>query len=724
MLENLNNYGMFAELVQTGHMTINTDDINIANWDFYYHGCLAVMQDGIDTKFVQRAKVDIIFGETKEHCKLSLPDLYFNLIMWYMIVRSGEKLSPKHLFFDDVITKKTIKKYIDDLYIIPNRKRIDFKEINNTIDDALHNYMDVDIFSMYLANTINLEDFISLAKKSDRFNAILHADLSQVPLADVKNEGMRLAHESIKIIEDSERIMEFEHCLADSFRAGEGINPKQYKEFAISVGTKPDGKGGAHPAIINHSYLNGGLSNILYQFIDSASSRFAQIISKNNVGDSGNFARIVGLNNINTFLYPDPDYDCHTHNFVELTITSDKMLKLYIDRYYRFDPDGEEFLIHPGDEFLIGRKIYLRSPITCASEARGHGVCYKCYGDLAYVNSNIKPGKMSAELITAKTTQERLSSKHLLETKIKQMHWNAGFFSFFNVQMDAIYLKSEKEDGVHFDDDMFILIDPNDITLENADDYEKTDYMDDEDENSSASRVENEIETNYNEYVRQFYVGKESDPNNLELIQSEESTPMYISVSLNDIIRSSAKPTKDNKIKIKFEDLEDSPLFFVKIVNSEFGKSLTDIQNLLDKKSITQNQTIHSITQKIIQAAIEGNMGIMAVHFEILIMNQIRNVNSNLHKPNWDTPNEEYRILTLKQSLMDNPSVTVSLLFQYLGRQLSYPLTYKKNKPSFMDLFFARRPQRLLADMTTIDTSQNTKNKVKINIATKVHRRK
>ena len=186
MLENLNNYGMFAELVQTGHMTINTDDINIANWDFYYHGCLAVMQDGIDTKFVQRAKVDIIFGETKEHCKLSLPDLYFNLIMWYMIVRSGEKLSPKHLFFDDVITKKTIKKYIDDLYIIPNRKRIDFKEINNTIDDALHNYMDVDIFSMYLANTINLEDFISLAKKSDRFNAILHADLSQVPLRLLK----------------------------------------------------------------------------------------------------------------------------------------------------------------------------------------------------------------------------------------------------------------------------------------------------------------------------------------------------------------------------------------------------------------------------------------------------------------------------------------------------------------------------------------------------------
>lgn len=723
MLENLNNYGMFSELVQTGHLTINTDDINIANWDFYYQGCLAVMQDGIDTDFVKTAKVDIIFGETKEHCKLTLPDLYFNLIMWYMIVRSGEKLSPKHLFFNDVITRKTIKKYIDNKYIIPNRKRIDFKEINNTIDDALHNYMDVDIFSMYLANTINLEDFISLAKASPRFNELMHADLSGVPLADVKNEGMKLAHESIDIIEHSKEIMGFEHCLTDSFRAGEGINPKQYKEFAINVGTKPDGKGGAHPAIINNSYLNGGLNNILSQFIDSASSRFAQIISKNNVGDSGNFARIVGLNNINTFLYNDPEYDCHTHNFVELTITSEKMLNLYIDRYYRFDPEGQEFVVQPGDTHLIGKKLYFRSPITCASEARGHGVCYKCYGDLAYVNANIKPGKMAAELITAKTTQERLSSKHLLETAIKQMHWNGSFELFFNINYDGIYLKNEKEDDVHFDDDMYLLIDPADIILENNDDYEKTDYMDEDDDNASAVRVENEIETNYNEYVTKFYVGKDSDSDHLELIKSTEDTPMYISVSLNDIIRSSAIPTDDNKIKIKFEDLEDSPLFFVKIVNSEFGKSLTDIQNLLDKKSITQAQTIHSLTQNIIQAAIEGNMGIMAIHFEILIMNQIRNINSNLHKPNWDTPNEKYRILTLKQSLMDNPSVTISLLFAYLGRQLSYPLTYKKNKPSFMDLFFARRPQRLLADMSTIDTSQNTKEKAKISIATKVHRR-
>ena len=38
---------------------------------------------------------------------------------------------------------------------------------------------------------------------------------------------------------------------------------------------------------------------------------------------------------------------------------------------------------------LVGKTIFLRSPITCASASRGDGVCYRCYGDIAYTNADI-----------------------------------------------------------------------------------------------------------------------------------------------------------------------------------------------------------------------------------------------------------------------------------------------------------------------------------------------
>lgn len=717
MLENLSNYRAFSKLVQTGSMTVDTSEIDIYNWDDYYVGLLNILKDGIETDFVQTVKIDVIFRSPNGmqiKCKLAIVDLYFNLILWYMIVRAGDKIEARHLVFEKNFTKSTIKRFIDTHYIARYKKKVSIKEMNNTIDESLHYFMDVDNFSMYLANTINLEDFISLMKASPRFDQLMNADLSDVPIEDVKDYGMKLANESIDIIENSEKIMGFKHCLVDSFRAKEGITPKQYKEFAINIGSKPDGKGGVHPAIINNSYLNGGLDSFLYQFIDSASSRYAQLITKNYVGDSGNFARIVGLNNINTFLNDDETYDCHTRNFVVITISSLAMLKLYVDRYYRLDPEGIEYVINSTDEFLIGKTIYLRSPETCASEARGHGVCFKCYGDSAYTNRNIKPGKMAAELITSKTTQERLSSKHILETKIKKFKWNENFMQFMQVELNSIKLNVQS-----CSDDMFIIIDPASIMLENQDDYEKTEYID-EDDNNSSSNDDDDSDTSYNEYLCEFFIGKDGT-DELKSITSEDGAKMYISISLNNLIRSVGIPTEDKKIKIRVSDIEDSILFFIKIKNNELGKSLTDIQNLLDKISITKAQTIDTLTQKIVEASIEGNMGIMAIHFEILIMNQIRNAKSHLHKPNWDRPNEPYEILTLKQSLMDNPSVTISLLFQYLGRALYYPLTFKKNKPSFMDLFFAKRVQSILSDSTNIvDTTKKPK---RISPATRIHKR-
>lgn len=693
---NVTYYGPMGNLLN-GSLAINTDDITSDSWDDYFHGTLNLMKDYIETDLAKSYKIDVNFGTSGYHCRLTIEDFFFNVVMWYMVIRNGDKITPGNLFFNKAITQKTIKKYIDSKFIMRNREHMENRLMNNIIDDTLHNFMSVDAFSAFLSSTINLEDFIELMDHDKRFNELMHIDLGNVPLEDVKDRGMEYTNEVIKIIENSKKIIGYDHCLADSFRAQEGTNAKQFKEFAVNEGSKPDGNGGAHPIPINSSYLNGGLNTLAYQFIDSAASRYAQFITKDNVGKSGDFARTVGLNCINTVMNDDPEYDCHTENLLELHITSAAFLKLYRDRWYRLDMSGTDYLCKGTETELIGRTLYFHSPETCASEARGHGICFKCYGPIAYTNRDIKPGKMSAELFTAKTTQERLSAKHLLETMIKKFKWNNFFDQFIDISTNALALK----DDIDYTDQWCVLVDPKSIILENEDDY--------------VFNADSESGTNYNEYVTKFYIGHDL-PNGqhevFEICGDGEEYKLYISNTFNGLIRSVATPTEDGMVKVKFSDVENSCLFFIKVENNDLGKSLTDIQRLLDIKSVTEAQTLSSLTQQVIEAAIEGNLGIMAIHYEVIIANQIRHITSNIHKPNWSNPNEPYRIFTLKQSLMDNPSTTVTLLYRYLDKVLYYPLTFQKDSPSFMDLFFMVKPQTFMKDKRNIKKPKAAPHKI------------
>ena len=636
MLQNYENYYELSPFIRNGELTIHTDNINSDTWDKYYYGCLNIMKDGIETEFVQKGKITVQFPNGK-HCRLTVIDLYFNLIMWYMLIHIGNRIESKHLFYDEAITKGTIKKFIDTFTIIPNRENVDFKILNNTIDDALHAYVDVDNFSMFLASTINLEDFINLMEASPRFKELMHIDLSDVPLEDVKDAGMAVTHEAVEIIKNSKKIMGYDHCLADALKAQEGVNVKQLKEFSFNIGSKPDGRGGAHPVAINQSYLNGGLNKTIYQFIDSSASRYAQIITKNNVGDSGDFARIVGLNSIDSIIRDDPHYACNTKNFLKVTLTNREMLRRYSDRWYRFEPDGIEHLLTEADTHLIGATLYFRSPMFCASAASGNGICFRCYGMLAYNNRHINAGKMAAEIFTALTTQERLSSKHLLETKIRKLMWNDNFNRFIDITTNLLTINKTYP----IDKEWFLMIKRDDIMLENDIDYDKPDY----DEDGDTIDNEDMDDTSYNEYVTSFYIGN-TDGEIFE-ITSEEKAHMYISNSLNRLVKTKANKVDDESFKIDFDYLDDVGLFYIKVENDDLGKSLDDIQALMNKKDVTSQHTAHSLAQAINDAAIDGKLNVMAVHFEVMLMNQIRHHLSTIRKPDWTNKDEEYQILTL-----------------------------------------------------------------------------
>jgi hypothetical protein len=698
MLENLQNYGYYVDLVKTGRIRVNANQISIHNWRDHYQSILNILKDGIETDWVQNMCITVDYGNG-EDIDLYITDYYINLLFWYLPLSLEDTvLTPKYLFFEEKMTGRAIKEYVDKLFIIPHRGIVDNKILNNVISDFLYNFIDIDQFSMFLANTLNLEDTIELMNASPEYDAIIHADLSTEPLENVKNKGMEYVAQAQKLIYDAENIMGHEHCLRNPFVSGEGINKKQYKENSINIGTKSDGQGSIYHTIINQSYITGGLNKLIYQFIDSASARVAQIISKKNVGDSGGFARILGLNNVDTFLHQDPTFDCGTTNYITQFIPNKNVFEMLMGRYYKLNEHGQLLKITEADTHLIGKTILLRSPIHCASLAAGNGICYHCYGDLAHTNHDISVGRIATEIITAQYTQMRLSAKHLLETKIKPIHWVDEFYDWFTLDINGIQVRHDIDTASL--NGWKLSISLNSIQLENDDDFYKHEYYSD----GMNSTIDDG--PFYNEYVTEFNV---VSPDGSKIIpitshieeedDEEEKVPskLYITDQFGAIIRKNISiDDESDDIEISLNELIDTNIFIIKMENNELGSALDTFVDLINKRDVTKKLNASELVQALQLNVLKGNIHCASIHLEVIVANQIRSANDRLLMPNWYCKNEPYELLTLNEALKDSRSPIISLTYSKLADTLKYPLTFKKCGSSIFDLFYIRKPLKFI----------------------------
>ena len=663
-------YFPYKDLVINGYQEIYTKDLNKDNIDIMFDHGINILKDGIETPFVQNMIVNIHFVD-KVDLRLSIFDYLFNLMFWRLRLMIDKKIYSVHLFFPDDITQKYCKEYIDNVFIDKNRKSIDIISLNQIIDGTIGKFREFRRFQTFLSNSLNLEDTIELMNKYPEFNDTMHLDVSNVPLEDVKEFGMDITRNQIKFIKDSD------HCLSDSFRTGEAVSPKQYKEVAVNIGSKPDGRGSVYPVAVNHSFLNGGLQNPTELFIESSNGRVAQILQKNNVGESGEFARKLELNNQDTRLHQDPNYICGTRNFIKVHIDSDTKLRMYDLRYYRENPEGvDKLLDYKRDSNLKGKTLWFRSPMTCASAARGDGICYKCYGDLAYTNKEVNVGQIAAEGLSSIYTQTLLSAKHLLESNIIKTNWSEGFSNFFTAFFNTVALRED------IDVRGCKLVINEDISLEDEND-----------------------EIDYNYYINSFSVidsvGQEFK------IFTQDSDNLYFT---NDFLEFALKNYNEDRtaIEIDMEELSKfQSLFVMEIKNNELSQTMDKIKKLIDVKSVMKDYDKDSLLKEFTNTNILGNITLNAVHFEVLLMNQIRDAENELEKPDWNIPNQDYQILTLSTSLSHNPSITVRLQSTTPSKVLLDPSNRNLYRPSVNDLYFMKQPQEFLENKDVVSDEES-----------------
>lgn len=673
------NYFMFEELVNTGSQTINTVEVNDGNIDRYFTGLLNILKDGIERDEVQSVKIQINYADGPS-IKLTLFDLFSNMIMWKTWTATGRVIESDSFFFEEALTKPLIKRFLDKTFVDPFRDKLEIIHMNNILDDANYYYGLVDDFGFYLSDTVCAEDTSELMDISPRFRELTRPNFDGVPFEEIKNKGLEYTEERIKIMKENN------HCLTDALSAGEAINKKQFKEVDTDIGTKPNGEGGAYPIHINNSFINGGLDRVEYYYVESATGRIAQILEKSNVAISGDFARLLGTNNQDTMLHPDHKYFCDTQHLVKVHINDRLKLSEYNLRYYKNDPMEKNPEVLDGeDTSLIGRTLYFYSPTKCASFARGEGICRRCYGNL-YYSIGINPGKLASDLLSSKYTQRLLSAKHLLESAIIAMIWTEEMYNYLQIDLNTITVREDCTE------DVFISFTSADI---NADD-------DDE-------------EKEYAEYLTSFTIRTATES---FVVKTNNLDEIYLSSDMSNYIRefTNYSPSEDDEIynfdiNLKhFNEYTDNTgvLFLLKLKNDELAATLNKAKSIINKTAVTSTYNLDGIIEDFIDVNNNGGIVLNAVHYEVLVSNQIRSSEDILEKPDWSTLIEpKYSILTLSQALTNNPSITICLLYRKVSDTLYKPLSFRKHKSSVFDLYYMKCPQEYISNPNIVTTNQN-----------------
>lgn len=382
------------------------------------------------------------------------------------------------------------------------------------------------------------------------------------------------------------------------------------------------------------------------------------------MGKSGYFARKCMLL-VSGMKLRNDEKVCESVHPLQLEVKTPEHFRRLIGRKYRLPNQNKYSILTKDDTHVIGKKIYLKSPITCASKK---GVCKDCYGpDLYHTNKDgVGIGAFAGAIITNPLSQAVLSSKHLLTTTSEPIEFNEDFQKFFNLNANEVSIKTNGEYFV--DDYSLLLIDKNIVTLDELN--------------------EGEI----NKFCTIYHV-RNNRTNEIYEITEKTGKEMYLSPEMIEMVNK-RKKSKEGVYEIKFSDIpDDERLFLLQIENRELTRPLYKIMSLLDtvgKRADLGITNIHDLAQVFLDLLIESKINVMSIQAEVMLAPLIRSVEDVLERPNfkkYDAIND-IQMLTISSALEKHPSVLIGLSSQFLGRQLVSPLTFRKHGESFLDAFY------------------------------------
>lgn len=599
------------------------------------------------------------YREDNKSYKIQLRHFLYNVYLWYSFV----EVSDIHILDDSFILEAEEIPHINDFInekVIKVMRELNVKETTIGFNVSKTNYKLRGIsleLSQIMGFHFDEKTFIEMYKDPvirELMTIELPQDAQPVEIEKIIDDAEKKLVNYLKSIPDNP--------ISIILRAGTGIKIKQLVEYLIMMGMKPSLEGEVMPIPIETSSLVGGLNRPSYQYIDASGARKPLIMNYKEMGNAGYFSKKM-LELARTLELSREISDCDTKHLVTYEVKTKKHLKKLVGKYYKLDGDDDFRLLKPTDEKLIGKKIHVRSAVTCAC-GQNH-VCARCVGEVANLNWDIAEGiaGFESEENTKEVEQNILSSKHLLTTKSEKIEFSDTFHKYFVLSSGEI---STVLDGLENADDLAIFINPDEVERKEEFDSDST----------------------YNTFIssgRFFIVNLVTGEQ--EEVRIKNDKEIYITGYATEVMKSS----KDGLIR--FKDLDEStPILEVTIMNNELTKPLYDLMKLLDKQdrsALLDEVTIDTFSQKYLDTIIEANMSASMAAGELVINRIVREKDNIRRRPDFSSIwMPEYDIYTISSALENNASITVGLSFEQLQRQLLNANLDERTGTSYMDVFF------------------------------------
>ena len=460
-------------------------------------------------------------------------------------------------------------------------------------------------------------------------------------------------HTIEKSLEDArgrlvDRILETRTDISRLVQSGGAVNIDQLGQALLCVGPKPNLMGQVIPEPISTSYLRG-MRTVQDFYISAEAARKAQVMNYNLVRMSGYHSRKLVLVVMEHTL--GNVQECDTTRGIYIKDLSEEGARRLAGRNVHrvvIGDGGEEKMeddpitIDPSDtSSYVGGRYVLYSPMTCAAP---DGVCRRCYGHLYDLNKEIHVGIMGVLYISEQLTQRLLSAKHMLKTKVKKIHWPEEFSRSFIVDKTAIIVDGEDLVAIGV----------------SSEDLEK---IDDEGDDQWTTTI----------------------------LLSEEGSKHTIPVHLPTPIHLQPEDWDNASLQkgvywIKAET--GSSPFFLMIENTELRDTLDRILRIVENE---EHEDIDDYYAEFTGALEKGSISTPSVHAEMILRAMVRSEEDISRRPDFSKEDAEYQILKLPLAILTSPSLSNTLAFEHVRKQILSPTVFEKTDEGMLDPMFGSK---------------------------------
>jgi len=650
-----------------------------------FHTNIDLMIDYL-SKYINQPKLyhftlaqTIKFYPSKKHYKekdfLELPfiEFLYNYIMMAPLVDMGVHIMSEDIFNPGIATGAAIEAWFNS-QLKKHRDKTSYTEMCQYFADILHNIDKICAYSGHkLGLSLDIGDFIKIMKRYDDAREII--TVSNIP-EDLSPK--ELEKESWRRIDRLSELMLKEKDLNSSSYIQNGLfNKGQFKEFASHITFKPDAEGNTIPITENTNLLMGiGSTNA--QFVDGNGGRKAENL-KLKVSDAGKFEYDISVL-LSDISHVDTEYDCGSNHLRRKRITSVKDLQKISGRAYVEKESSRKFdIIDEDDHTLVGKTVYLKTPITCSHPFRHEGyICRGCIGELlAIVNQHAHLGKITAFDMTEAFQQKLLSAKHQNITDTEELQFSDNFKDYFF--LDGAFVK--------FNKDLYATNTPEDLEVYQELYLEFNELTMTKNKDGEGRRRDRGVP----EII--IFNARTGDS---ELITEDSAGDIYLSPSMVDYYLE-AKRDKDKMdedsdiIRIPFlyllESLEEEDyLFESPYSNKELNEILQKAMKLIDTKRIEEYTSYNDLCDQMVILYDKSNISMDDIHIEILLSRLIHGINDESFL-DWSEDEVEYQFRSITKSIRLKESALTSLMHGSAKQQLKDRKVYDKRAPGDYDAF-------------------------------------